>query len=184
MVTIHSPGCLARARVRQCGPGCRGSSERVRATGNTLRKASRSMCAWPSVMPGMTALPLRSMTRVAGPAMAAIAASGPTATIRSPAMAIACAIVKAASTVMILPFLRMRSAGLVPARAGMPQRRLRGTRYPGERRTARRRRQRHPPLSKADGASSPPRPSPQEKSAIECGGLSYFLPKYVLISSR
>ena len=24
----------------------------------------------------------------------------------------------------------------------------------------------------------------QEKSAIECGGLSYLLPKYVLISSR
>src|SRR6478735_2639866 len=118
MVTIHSPGCLALAssamrswmsRIERTGP----------SAGNTLRKASRSIWAWPSVMPGMTALPLRSTTRVAGPAMAAIAASGPTARIRSPAIAIACAIVNAGSTVMILPLVRMRSAGVVPTRAGI-----------------------------------------------------------------
>src|SRR5712691_11833366 len=59
----------------------------------------------------MTALPARSTTRVQGAVCAAIAASGPTAKIRSPATATACAIVDAASTVMTLPFLRMRSAG-------------------------------------------------------------------------
>jgi hypothetical protein len=37
----------------------------------------------------MTELPFRSMMRVAGAACATIAASSPTATIRSPAMAIA-----------------------------------------------------------------------------------------------
>jgi hypothetical protein len=56
-------------------------------------------------------LPFRSMMRLAGVACAAIAASSPTATIRSPAMAIAWAIEKLASTVMTLAFLRMRSAG-------------------------------------------------------------------------
>src|SRR5262245_24852694 len=92
--------------------------ERTRpSAGNTLRSASRSMWAWPSVMPGMTALPSRSTTRVAGPVCAAIAASGPTARIRSPETAIACAIVKAASTVMTLPFLSTRSAGPIAARA-------------------------------------------------------------------
>src|SRR5258707_12021364 len=59
----------------------------------------------------MTDLPFRSMMRVAGAACAAIAASSPTATIRSPAMAIAWAIEKSASTVMTLAFLRMKSAG-------------------------------------------------------------------------
>src|SRR6266404_6582160 len=59
----------------------------------------------------MTDLPFRSMIRVAGAACAAIAALSPTATIRSPAMAIAWAIEKWASTVMTLAFLRMKSAG-------------------------------------------------------------------------
>src|SRR5215469_4550213 len=51
------------------------------------------------------------MMRVAVAACAAIAASSATATIRSPAMAIAWAIEKLASTVMTLAFLRMTSAG-------------------------------------------------------------------------
>src|SRR5207249_5098910 len=59
----------------------------------------------------MTDLPFRSMMRVAAAACVAIAASSPTATIRSPAMAIAWAIEKLASTVMTLAFLRMKSAG-------------------------------------------------------------------------
>ena len=75
---------------------------------------SRSMCAWPSMSPGITVLPRRSTIRVAGAMCAAMAASGPTATMRSPAMAIAWAIVKAASTVMTLPFLSMISAGGYP----------------------------------------------------------------------
>src|SRR5215471_14480755 len=59
----------------------------------------------------MTDLPFRSTMRVAGAACAAIAASSPTAAIRSPAMAIAWAIEKSAPTVMTLAFLRMTSAG-------------------------------------------------------------------------
>jgi hypothetical protein len=38
--------------------------------------------------------------------------------MRSPAIAIACAIVNAESTVMILPFFRMRSAATVAGAAG------------------------------------------------------------------
>src|SRR5262249_59146885 len=49
---------------------------------------------------------------------AAIAASSPTATIRSPAMAIAWAIEKLASTVMTLAFLRMKSAGCAVENVG------------------------------------------------------------------
>jgi hypothetical protein len=70
------------------------------------------MWAWPSVIPGITVLPLRSTRRVAGPVCAAIATSGPTARIRSPEIAIACAIANAASTVMTLPLLSTRSAGI------------------------------------------------------------------------
>src|SRR5262245_65423014 len=69
-------------------------------------------------MPGMIVLPCRSITRVAGPVCGAIAAFGPTARMRSPAIAIACAIVNVGSTVMILPFLRMRSAAMVAGAAG------------------------------------------------------------------
>src|ERR1700730_10505429 len=59
------------------------------------------------------------MMRVAGAACAAIAASSPTATIRSPAMAIAWAIEKLASTVMTVAFLRMRSAGRAVENGGV-----------------------------------------------------------------
>src|SRR6266571_8078225 len=59
----------------------------------------------------MTDLPLRSITRVHGAVCAAIAASWPTAKIRSPPMATAWAIVNPESIVMTLAFLRMRSAG-------------------------------------------------------------------------
>ena len=86
--------------------------ERTRPSeGKTLRSASRSMCAWPSIRPGVTVRLLRSSTRVAGAVCAAIAASGPTARILSPAMAIAWAIEERASMVMTLAFFRIRSAG-------------------------------------------------------------------------
>src|SRR5262249_54660586 len=117
MVTIHSPGALPRA-----SSAIRSWMSRIERTrpsaGKTLRSASRSIWAWPSVSPGMTALPFRSITRVAGLVTAAMTASGPTATMRSPAMAIACAMVEAASTVITLPFLRTRSAGFRPVLAG------------------------------------------------------------------
>src|SRR5262249_62167623 len=66
----------------------------------------------------MTDLPFRSMMRVAGAACAATAASSPTATIRSPAMAIAWAIEKLASTVITLALLRMNSAGCAVENGG------------------------------------------------------------------
>ncbi len=116
MVTIHSPGALPRASSAMRSWISR--IERTRPSeGNTLRSASRSMWAWPSVMPGMTGRLLRSMMRVAGPACAAIASSGPTARMRSPAMATAEAMVNAGSTVMTLPFLKMMSAAAVAGRA-------------------------------------------------------------------
>jgi hypothetical protein len=76
------------------------------------------MCAWPSISPGVTGLPPRSMRRVAGAVWAAIAASGPTARIRSPAIATACVTVEAESTVITLAFFRIRSAGLAAGDAG------------------------------------------------------------------
>src|SRR5215470_8785511 len=75
------------------------------------------MCAWPSMRPGVTVRPLRSTTRVSGAVWAAMASFGPTARIRSPTMAIACAMVKSRSTVMTLALLRIRSAGRAAGRA-------------------------------------------------------------------
>ena len=70
---------------------------------------------WLSISPGVTALPPRSIRLVFGPASRVISWLVPTATMRSPRIATACAIVKRSSTVMIFPFDRTRSAG--PAEA-------------------------------------------------------------------
>jgi hypothetical protein len=119
MVTIHSPGFLPRA-----SSAIRSWMSRIERTrpsdGKTLRRPSRSMWAWPSVMPGMTALPLRSTTRVAGPVWGAIASFGPTATILSLEIAMACVTVDTGSIVMILPSRRTISAA---GAAGVPGRR-------------------------------------------------------------
>ena len=64
---------------------------------------------WLSMSPGMTARPRRSILRVAGVASFRTSASVPTATMRSPRTAIACATVKRSSTVMIFPFEKMTS---------------------------------------------------------------------------
>ena len=119
MVTIHSPGFLPRASSAMRSWMSR--IERTRPSeGNTLRSPSRSMCAWPSVMPGMTALPLRSTTRVRGPVCGVIASFGPTAMILSPAIAIASVTVELLSMVMTLPLRRMRSAAAVAGAAPWP----------------------------------------------------------------
>src|SRR5262245_32386907 len=76
------------------------------------------MCAWPSMRPGVTVLPLRSTTRVSGAVWAAMVSFRPTARMRSPAMAIACAMVKSRSTVMTFALLRSRSAERTAGRAG------------------------------------------------------------------
>ena len=117
MVTIHAPAALPRA-----SSAMRSWISRIDRTfpsdGNMPRSASRSMCAWPSMRPGMTVLRSRSRTRVVGAACCAIAASGPTAMMRSPAIAMALAIVEPASTVITLAFRRMRSAGRDAGAAG------------------------------------------------------------------
>src|SRR5258708_13698427 len=74
-------------------------------------RAPKFKGAWSSVSAGMTDLPFGYVMGDAGEGGADIAASWPTATIRSAAMAIAWAIEKSASTVMTLAFLRMKSAG-------------------------------------------------------------------------
>src|SRR5262245_14089443 len=76
------------------------------------------MCAWPSMRPGVTVRPLRSTTRVSGAVWAAMVSFRPTARMRSPAMAIACAMVKLRSTVMTFALLRIRSAERTAGPAG------------------------------------------------------------------
>ena len=70
--------------------------------------------------PGHDGFAARSMRRVFGPARRAISWVVPTATMRSPLTATACAIEKRSSTVMILPLVRMMSAAAccACARAG------------------------------------------------------------------
>src|SRR5215207_8569227 len=58
----------------------------------------------------MTVRPARSIARVFGPLSLSISALVPTATIRAPLTASACAIVKRPSTVTILPLVKMVSA--------------------------------------------------------------------------
>ena len=86
MVTIHSPGARERA-----SSAMRSWMSRIVCTGPSAGKIdlrpSRSMWAWPSKRPGITALPLRSMMRVAGAVTDAIASRGPTLAMRSPAIA-------------------------------------------------------------------------------------------------
>ena len=110
MVTIHSPDRLPRASSAIWSWMSRIERTRPR-DGKTLRNASRSMCAWPSMRPGTTVLPLRSMTRVCALMCAVIASFAPTAMILSAVIAIAWAIVKVPSTVRTLPFFRTISAG-------------------------------------------------------------------------
>ena len=80
---------------------------------------------WLSISPGMTALPPRSIRLVFGPASRVISWLVPTATMRSPRIATACAIVKRSSTVMIFPFDRTRSACPAEALAKAGRRLLR-----------------------------------------------------------
>src|SRR5262245_19534048 len=83
-----------------------------------LLRPSRSMCAWPSMRPGVTVRPLRSTTRVSGAVWAAMVSFPPTASMRSPAMAIACAMLKSRSTVMTFALLSIKSAERTARRAG------------------------------------------------------------------
>ena len=81
-------------------------------TRSRLSRASPmlSTWTWASVRPGKTALPARAMRRVAGPACFSISASLPTATIRPPRTATACARGSALSSVTTTPPVSTRSA--------------------------------------------------------------------------
>src|SRR5262245_3038374 len=69
--------------------------------------------------PGVTVRPLRSTTRVLGAVWATMVSFRPTASMRSPATAIACAMVKSRSTVMTFALLRIRSADRTAGPVGM-----------------------------------------------------------------
>src|SRR6476646_8806835 len=69
-----------------------------------------NMWVWLSMRPGMTALPFRSTTRVVGDTYRRISSDVPTPTNLPSFTATACAMVKALSTVMILPLTYTVSA--------------------------------------------------------------------------
>ncbi len=62
-----------------------------------------ALCKWPSMRPGITVRPARSISRVVAAARGRTASFVPTATMRSPRIATACAIENVESTVTILP---------------------------------------------------------------------------------
>ena len=110
MVTIHSPGLPA---ARELGDAVLDVADRAHAP-ERREHALQSLAVHVRVavdQPRHHGLPFEIDDARLGAVSAAIAASDPTARMRSPAIAIACAIVKRASTVMILPFLSTRSAG-------------------------------------------------------------------------
>ena len=75
-------------------------------------------CSCASLIPGMTGWPCRSIRCVASAASARISASLPTARMRSPRIASACACGWVALAVKILPLYRIRSGG---ASTGWPR---------------------------------------------------------------
>ena len=142
------------------------------------------MWAWPSVMPGMTVLPLRSTTRVVGPRHPRHRGVRPD---REDAVA------------GNRNRLRHRERGIDGDDLSVGENEIGesgSSRHGGWQGRLRARGARDSAGQHAGGASGTRRfqeqtarlvhrnHSAQEKSAIECGGLSYFLPKYVLISSR
>jgi len=68
-----------------------------------------ALCRCPSINPGITVRPRRSIAFVAGPASRRTAAFVPTATKRSPRIATPSAIENSGSTVTTLPLWRIRS---------------------------------------------------------------------------
>src|SRR3990172_8790731 len=68
------------------------------------------MCTCPSLKPGKTCAPWRSMVRVVGPAYRRTSAFEPAATIHAPSTAMAATRGRALSSVYTLPLTRIRSA--------------------------------------------------------------------------
>src|SRR6185503_20451180 len=105
---IHSPGRAARTRAESS------ASASLRVVTPSKRSSScsaaRIQCEWLSMSPGITVRPRSSITFVAPPASLRMSALAPTATMRCPLIATACAIVKRSSTVTILPPTRIVSA--------------------------------------------------------------------------
>jgi len=110
----QSPGLVTATRAASAAFTC----ARLLASCNATLKMSRaaaSVCRWLSRSPGTTVAPLRSITLVAAFASADISESLPTARMRLPATATACAVVNAGSTVRMRPWRRMVSAGTIGA---------------------------------------------------------------------
>ena len=110
---IHSPDrdCAALARI--ISSACRCEVTPSRRTSRSQYSAARMKCVWLSMRPGITVLPCKSILRVSGPVSRMMSRVLPTATSRSPFTASASATEKRSSTVTTLPWVRIRSAGVV-----------------------------------------------------------------------
>ncbi len=116
--SIHSPFGVTFARP----PISRANScALVAAFSCTLSNCipPETKCTCASLNPGRTSFPPASITGVRGPRQASISGADPTATIRSPSTARACAVGNDLSTVQTLPLVMIRSAAgfLGPAHA-------------------------------------------------------------------
>ena len=111
MLKTQPPGPSVFARARIISIACFRDSTPSNRSSLAQVFPARSRCMWLSISPGVTALPPRSIRLRAGPASRPMSALVPTATMRSPRMATAWAIVKRSSTVTIFPFDRIRSGG-------------------------------------------------------------------------
>jgi hypothetical protein len=117
----HFSWCQPRPRIQAPGFAVRAAPATWATISSQLRAVVRSSCMrasprprkwpWPSMKPGTARRPLRSITSVRGPTKAAISPSLPTAVMRSPVIATASAMGRAASTVTTLPWRSTRSAG-------------------------------------------------------------------------
>src|SRR2546429_244554 len=115
-----SPATNLRTFAIHCsvsGSGIFAATKATPPTRNSSCSGARMKWAWLSMSPGITVCFLRSITFVPPPWSSSTSALLPTATMRCPRIASPCAIVKRSSTVTILPFTRMVSAGSA-ARAG------------------------------------------------------------------
>src|SRR5256885_11763248 len=106
---IHSPFgvCLARSPMR------RANSSGLVASFNCTASRARpplTKCTCESLKPGRSSLPSASITRVLGPRQLSTSELEPTATMRSPRTATACAVGLDLSTVQTFALVMMRSA--------------------------------------------------------------------------
>ena len=116
----HDP--VARFGHGRARSGCSAARRRwfpSREPGDRTRRARhRAHASANRIRPGRTVLPCRSIWRVFGPASLATSSRLPVARMRSPRMAMESTTWNCASTVTILPWWRIRSAGWADANTG------------------------------------------------------------------